>query len=127
MKKIAFITKNRIFAQSLAMLIEKYTDLEFDVHILHNQQQAILDAQVLSIDVAVLELFSHASEQIELVLGICKGLRESLPSCRLLLIAPQDNDDVRRLAVSSVESNAVDDFVFYDVSLDYLLAKLLSM
>jgi len=109
------------------MIIEKYTDLEFEMHILQNQLQAVLDAQILSIDVAVLELFSHFPEHIEIAIGICKGLRESLPSCRILLIAPQDNDDIRNLAVNSVALHTVDDYVFYDVSLDYLLAKLLSM
>ena len=125
MKKIGFISKNKILVQSLAALITKLPDLGFETYLLLSIHQAVLDAQVLGIDVAVVDMIAELPEKSHDVLQICENLRQAVPNSRILLLVPQDIKDMREAALMAVKSGDADDYVFYDSSLDYLLAKLL--
>ena len=127
MKKIGFITKNRVLAQSLASLIKGNLDLPFEPFVIQNINQAVMDAEILEINVAVIEMPTGTPEETDKILELCKQLRITAPVCQILLLVPQGNKDGRDLAMSAVNSNIVNDYVFLDTSLDYLLAKLLAI
>jgi len=114
MKRIGIVTTNKVLAQSLAAAVNGCPDWGFEPFLLLDPNQAALDAEVLRLDAAVVD----AGAAME---GSCETLRKTAPDCRLLLLVPQDG---RRHAIKAVRSKAADDFVFYDASLDYLLAKL---
>ena len=115
MKKIGFVTTNRVLAQSLAAVINSRPDWEFDPYLLLDPQQAALDAKVLGIDAAVVDMAGE---------GNCEALRRAVPGCWLLLLVPQGDQAGREAALRAIDSKAADDFVFCDTSLDYLVAKL---
>lgn len=117
MKKIALITKNKIFAESLAVAIKSMPDLEFKPFLLLNSLQALLDAEVFEIDIALIDVASFS-------LSFCEGLHNNLPKCHLLLLVSQDDWEIRKMATEAKKKKVVDDFVFYDASLKYLFAKL---
>ena len=127
MKKIGFISKNKMFAQSLASLILKLPDLGFEPYLLLNFHQAVLDAEVLNIDVVVFDMIAGFPKQTEMAIQICENLRRTVPDCRVLLLVPQDDMETRDIAMKAVRNKTADDYVFYDASLDYLLAKLLAL
>ena len=119
MKKIGFITTNKVLAQSLADTIKNHPDWGFEPFLLLNPRQAALDAEVLKIDTAVVDAADSNETK-----RVCETLRQAVPGCRLLLLVPQDGKTGRKMAIQSIRSKAADDFVFYDASLDYLFAKL---
>jgi CheY-like chemotaxis protein len=125
LKQIGFVTSNKVLAQSLAVLAEKSPDLEFRIHPLLNLHQAVLDTEILKIDTAVVDVIAGTPQEAEAVLEICERLRQTVPNCRILLLVPQVNKEARGMATRAVKNKTADDYVFYDVSLDYLLAKLL--
>jgi len=127
MKKIGFITRNKLLAQSLAFLIKSNPDLPFEPFVLRNLSQAATDAEVLGINVAVIESFAGSSTEAEKVLALCADLRQASPDCQILLLVPQDYKEGRDLAMRAVKSGFLDDYVFLDTSLDYLVAKLLAI
>ena len=120
MKKIGFITRNRVLAQSLASLIKDNLDLPFEPFVLQSYEQAAMDVGILKIDVAIIEMTTD-------VLPLCTGLRQTNPDCRIMLLVSQDNKEHCDFAMKAVNTKAVDDYVFLDTSLDYLLAKLLTL
>ena len=124
MKKIGFITKNKVLAQSLASLIEDNPNLSFKPFLLLNIPQAALDAEVLGIDIAVIDVLANTSQEADAILTLCQKLRQTLPACRILLLVQQDIDRGRETAIAAVKNNIADDYVFCDQSLDYLIAKL---
>lgn len=129
MKKVALITTNKILAQSLAAAIKARPDLKFDIFLLLNSNQALLDAEIFEIDVALIDaalLFAMDSDTKvrEIPLSFCEELHNSLPNCHLLMLVSQDDMDSRQMATEAKGKKIVDDFVFYDASLDYLFAKL---
>ena len=56
MKKVALITTNKILAQSLSVVAKSMPDLNFELLLLLNSQQALLDAEVFEIDVALIDV-----------------------------------------------------------------------
>lgn len=127
MKRIGFITKNKVFAQSLAPQIRNNPDLGYEPFLLLNLGQAALDAEVLKIDFAVIDTIAETAKEIEMVLDLCKELRKAAVGCRILLLVSQDSREGCDLAMKSLKDKIIDDFVFYDESLEYLLAKLSSL
>ena len=127
MKKIGFITRNRVFALSFANLVENYPDVELEIHLLHKPEQAILDAEVLGIDIALVAVSAENPMQIEALLKICDNLGEAMPKCRKLMIVPNENSETESIAMKSFKAKRIDDYVFHDASPDYLLAKLLAL
>jgi len=118
MKKIGFITTNKVLAQSLAAAAKGRPDLEFEPYLLLNPRQAALDVDVLRLDAAIVDVADGIP--VEEAEAFCRGLRGTA-GCRLLLLVPKA---ARRMAIRAVKNNAADDFVFYDTSLDYLFTKL---
>ncbi|MDL2294829.1 hypothetical protein LJC60_09430 [Ruminococcaceae bacterium OttesenSCG-928-D13] len=124
MKKIGFITTNKMLAQSLAAAVKGNPELEFEPFLLLDPQQASLDAEVLKLDVAVVDVIDGAAKETETLLSFCKRLRMTVPGCRQLLLVSQDDKIGQKMAICAMKSKTVDDFVFYDTSLEYLFAKL---
>ncbi len=127
MKKIGFITKNRILAQSLSYFIKNSPDLPFDVALLLNPSQVALDAEVMNIDIAVVEISAETERETMPVITLCEELRRAVPACRILLLVPKDDRSGRDTAITAVDMSAADDYIFLDESLDYLFTKLLSL
>jgi len=127
MKKIGFISKNKLLAQSLASFIRGNTNIQIEPYLLLNFRQAVLDAEVLKIDVAVIEMIAGIPEEADRIMSLCRDLRKSTAGCQILLLVPQDSREVCDMAVKAVNTKAADDYVFVDTSLDYLLAKLLTI
>lgn len=120
MKKIALITTNKILAQSLEAALKAMPDLKFDLFLFLNSQQALLDAEIFEIDVALIDLALNKETR----LSFCEELHKNLPNCHLLLLVSQDDRASRKMASEAKRKKIVDDFVFYDASLKYLLSKL---
>ena len=76
---------------------------------------------------ALLEVSEDNVHDIDSCLTLCAWLREVTPHCRLMLMCPEGQTEVIRRAIEAKRTGLIDDFVFYDVSLDYLVASLQSL
>jgi len=127
MKKVGFVTTNKVLAQSLATIIKNYHELQVEPFMLLNPHQASLDAEVLKIDVAVVDINAGAPDKCSALWSLCEALRQTLPDCQILLFVPQDDKEGLDTAMKAIMMKAADDFVFYDSSLDYLFTKLVAL
>ena len=73
---------------------------------------------------ALLEVAEDGAQDIGFCLALCARLRETAPRCRLMLMCPEGQAETIRLCIEAKRRGKIDDFVFYDVSLDYLSASL---
>lgn len=124
MKKLALITTNKILAQGLDAAIKAMTDSNFEFFMLLDAKQALLDAEVFEVDIALIDVMCRDKHEKERLLSFCELLNKRLPACHLLLLVWQDNIEGREMANIAKKEGFVDDFVFYDASLKYLFAKL---
>ena len=73
---------------------------------------------------ALLEVAEDGAQDIDFCLALCAWLREVTPHCRLMLMCPEGQTEAVHRAIEAKRKGEIDDFVFYDVSLDYLAASL---
>ena len=73
---------------------------------------------------ALLEVAEDGAQDIGFCLSLCARLRETAPRCRLMLMCPEGQAETIHLCIEAKRRGKIDDFVFYDVSLDYLSASL---
>ena len=76
---------------------------------------------------ALLEVAEDGAQDIGYCLALCAWLREVTPHCRLMLMCPEGQTEAVHRAIEAKRKGEIDDFVFYDVSLDYLAASLQSL
>ncbi len=129
MKRIALITRNKILAESLNTAIRSIPNLKFELILLLNPSQALLDAEILEIDVALIDMsfmdtMDDSLSRKEIELPFYERLSKVLPNCHLLLLVSQDDQPNRKIATEAKVKKIIDDYVFYDASLKYLIAKL---
>ena len=76
---------------------------------------------------ALLEVAEDGRQDMGYCLSLCARLREVTPHCRLMLMCPEGQTEAVHRAIEAKRKGEIDDFVFYDVSLDYLAASLQSL
>jgi len=92
-----------------------------------SHRRALARVRAGGADVALVEIAESGGHGAAECLALCARLREEAPQCKLLLMCPErDRDSVAR-AIEAKSQGRIDDFVFYDVTTDYLVSKLLSM
>jgi DNA-binding NarL/FixJ family response regulator len=127
MKKIGFISTNKVLAQSLATITKSYPEMEAEPFMMIEPNHAAAYAEALEIDVAVVDMAAHISDEAGAERPLYKTLRQALPRCRILLLLSQDDIKGRDAAMTAVREKDADDFMFHDSSLDYLFVKLLTL
>ena len=76
---------------------------------------------------ALIEAAESGPYDMDYCLALCKELRMQTPECKLLLMCPEQDEQSVRKVVDAKSDNLIDDFVFYDVTIDYLASKLISI
>ncbi len=124
MKKLGLLSNNKLFAESLAQSIKSRPNLDFEVFLLLKAKQVGIDAKLFALDVAIIVVLDSCGPEVESAMSASEDLRQNLPNCRILLLVSQTNNEGTKMAVEAIRSKRIDDFVFFDSSLDYLFSKL---
>ena len=122
MKKMLFISKNKVLGQGLLAAIKARPELGLEWLPQFSYSEAAIGADVYHADVVILDVMDGAVA--DQVLELCRTLRGNSAVIQLLLLVRQDHPQVRAMAVGAKQTGLADDFVFYDSSLAYLFAKL---
>ena len=73
---------------------------------------------------ALLEVAESGECDAEYCLALCRELRAASPLCRLMLMCPENDENAVEKAVLAKREGRIDDFVFYDASMEYLATSL---
>ena len=122
MKTVLFISSNKMLGQGLSAAIPSRSESDFRWAAQLNYPQANVGIAVFRADVVILDIVDQT--EMEQAVKICQSLRQDQRSTKILLLVRPEQAVVRKLAVDAKNAGMADDFVFYDSSLTYLLAKL---
>ncbi|NLB21093.1 MAG: hypothetical protein GX829_09820 [Clostridium sp.] len=94
-----------------------------------NLHQVLLDIEVLEIDVALIDMAllderNSVDQDKAISFLLCERIYNMHPNCQILLMISQADNLNRAIAIDAKKNQTIDDFIFYDASLRYLLAKL---
>lgn len=125
MKTVLFVSSNKILGQGLSAAILSKPKFDFRWEAQLQYSQAIVGADVFHADVVLLDV----ADQVDMkrALEICQSLRQNSQTTKILLLVRPEQAAVRAQAVDAKNAGQVDNFVFYDSSLSYLLAKLAAL
>ena len=101
MKTVLFISSNKVLGQGLSAAIQAKPELDFLWAAQLHYPQAVVGVDIFHADVVILE------QDLKI----------------LLLVRPEQSAVCSRV-IDAKNAGLIDDFVFYDSSLAYLLAKL---
>ena len=122
MKTVLFISSNKMLGQGLSAAIQSKPELDFRWAAQLNYPQAIVGVGVFHADVAILDIVDQTD--MEQAVETCRLIRRDAQGAKILLLVRPEQAVVRKVAVDAKNAGLADDFVFYDSSLTYLLAKL---
>ena len=125
MKTVLFVSSNKILGQGLSAAILSKPEFDFRWEAQLQYSQAIVGADVFHADVVLLDV----ADQVDMKRAreICQSLRQNSQTTKILLLVRPEQAAVRAQAVDAKNAGQVDNFVFYDSSLSYLLAKLAAL
>lgn len=125
MKTVLFVSSNKILGQGLSAAILSKPEFDFRWEAQLQYSQALVGADVFHADVVLLDV----ADQVDMkrALEICQSLRQNSQTTKILLLVRPEQAAVRAQAVDAKNAGQVDNFVFYDSSLSYLLAKLATL
>ena len=122
MKTLLFISSNKMLGQGLSAAIQSKSELDFLWAAQLNYPQAIVGVDIFHADVVVLDIVDQVD--MELAVKICRSIRRNGQDVKILLLVRPEQAIVRKTAVDTKNAGLANDFVFYDSSLTYLMAKL---
>jgi len=125
-RAIVLVMWRRPVAQGLAQLLRGDPDIHLIFEPSHSLAQSAVRSRAAA--AALIEVAESGENQsISDCLAFCARLREEAPQCKLLMMCPEREKDGVARVVEAKRLGCIDDFVFYDSSIDYVAAKLLAM
>lgn len=125
MKQILFVSTNRILFQGVQSALNARPELERSV-ILSGYREALDDLNVFGTDAVFIDATDGAVTKA--ALELCREIHAlDQGQHRCMILVQQQNLAAKQLVLQAREDGTADDFVFYDSSMDYLLAKLAAL
>lgn len=125
MKTLLFISSNKMLGQGLSAAIQSKPEIDFLWAAQLNYPQAIVGVDIFHADVVILDIVDQAD--MEQAAEICQSIRRDDQNVKIFLLVRPEQAVVRKVSVNAKNAGLADDFVFYDSSLTYLLAKLAAL
>jgi len=125
MQTVVLLMWRKAVANNLAAALEEKSG----IHIHYEQDYSDAEASIKnqSAKAALIEVSQNGEFDVSYCLNLCLSLREKTPDCKLILMCPEQDKDCVAAAVDAKKNRRIDEFIFYDTSIEYLATKLISM
>lgn len=125
MQKVLLLMHRKVLAQSLIRSMENKQ--KFSFYSESSLENALLAIANYGIDVAVIEVPESGERAAEEALSLSCRIKQEMPLCKTLILCPERSEESKDAVVLARRQGNIDDFIFYDASLEYLTKKLESM
>ncbi|HHX36945.1 MAG TPA: hypothetical protein GX717_03075 [Clostridiaceae bacterium] len=128
MQSFVLVMRRCPVAAALQKYFQEYSDEGSLSVVCENDYNRALDTiSKLQATAALIEVAECGPGNLTACLTLCQRLRRCVPDCGILLMCPEDEEDVVAAILQSKRNGLFDDFVFYDASFEYTALKLLTM
>ena len=124
MKKtiVMLLLCRRVIADLLIKSIEKKEGVE--AFGLYDYKNAAITAASRKPDVALVEIPEKNGTPALDTLEICEGIKTNSPGCKIVLLCPENDKESVNVCEEAKKQGKVEDYLFYDSGVDYLVSKL---
>jgi len=125
MSSVVLVMLRTAIAESLLEALRK----EFGLVLCYETDFTLAGARIKEYDaqVALIEAAETGDRDVSYCLELCSSLRKEAESCKLILMCPDQDEEAIAQTVNAKQDGRIDDFVFYEASIDYLTSKILAM
>ena len=75
-------------------------------------------------NIALVEIPERHGTPARDTLEICDGIKGARPECKIVLLCPERDKESVNVCVEAKKQGKIEDFLFYDSGVDYLVSKL---
>ena len=75
-------------------------------------------------DIALVEIPEKHGTPAQDTLEICQAIKAELHNCKIVMLCPEQDKESVSACVDAKKQGKVEDFLFYDSGVDYLVSKL---
>jgi len=122
LKRLLLIMYRKLMSDAMVSALSE--SAEFELFVEHNYANAVGAALTYMPSIALVEIPENRGALVSDYLEICAAIRRAVPRCKLMLMCPENSEESKHAAVDAMSKGAIDDFIYYNVSMDYLLSKL---
>ena len=100
-----------------------------DIEIIYERNYDITGFAISGYDIdnVLIEVTESGPYDMDYCLSLCKLIRRNTPECKVILICSEQDEKSVEKVIAAKGKKLIDDFVFYDVTIDYLASKLISI
>lgn len=124
MQNIVLLMQRQAIVSNLKSKLNEHNGLNV---IYQSDYEQVKKTQFTNVDVFLIEVAESGKFDIDYCLNLTKIIRELYPKCKLLLMCSDHDEECISLVLKAKREGLIDDFVFYDVTIDYLSSKLLAL
>lgn len=122
LKKIMLLMHRKMLADALIKELRDETGYQLTAE--YNDGCFVQTAAILKPDIIVLEIPESCQPDLVKWEQIITGLKKEVPAAKILLLTPENIAPACALTLRMVNQHGADDFMYYDASLNYMIAKL---
>ena len=122
LKNVLLIMTRASLAQGLLHKGAEVSDLQFFFEA--DYEKSIASVKARSAETVLLEISESGMQDTAYCLALSESIKREVPGCRILLMCPESDPDSVKKTIGAKRSGRIDDFVFYDASMDYLITVL---
>ena len=123
-KAALLVLCRRVIADLILAEISK-TDIRASAVL--DSNDAIAAAMFHKPSIALVEIPEGKIGAAEETLGVCAGMREISPGCKIVLLCPEYDKASVKSCVEAKRQGKIEDFFFFSVSTDYLVSILMAL
>jgi DNA-binding NarL/FixJ family response regulator len=124
-KAVMLVLGRKVIADLLIKSIGKRVKMEaFGIYDYKNAGTATLSRKPYLALVEIPE--KHGFPALD-TLNICGEIKEANPECKIVLLCPEQDKESVDICINAKKRGEIEDFLFYDSSVDYLASKLESL
>ena len=124
-KVVMLVLGRKVIADLLIKAIGKQSNMEaFGIYDYKNAGITALSRKPYLALVEIPE--KHGFPALD-TLNVCGEIKKSSPDCKIVLLCPEQDKESVDACIDAKKRDEIEDFLFYDSSVDYLASKLESL
>ena len=116
------LCQRRIVAEALVGYIERSSNLS--AFVVRKFTDAADIAKVRLPVLALVEIPERYGSPALDTLDVCEEIKKASPGCKIVLLCPEQDKESVDICIDERWRGSIEDFLFYDSSMDYLASKL---
>ena len=115
----------RVIAGLLTETLEKRRHME--ARCVYDFKKAVSEAASCRPHIALVEIPEKNGYPAAETLELCGEIKKASPSCKIVLMCPEQDKESVYICTEAKKKNEIEGFLFYDTTVDYLVAILESL